>query len=179
MIKLLLPALAVFLVALTAVPGVLIKRSRSHDAVEAVASFRDTLAPAAALDPEQAALDARWATYWAAVDDEWMCSDLRAWILSPEEPVAEPELPNPSMIMTERFPADPGRLANAIEREAERLYQLAHGNLTRLKHLVEIELTDTRWTSYDTILLNEYIAEQDALKATVGAARGGRRRRVD
>lgn len=176
--RILLFAAPIVLLALSALPGALIKRAKTRIAVDAVADFRDTLAPAADLDPEQAALDAKWAAYWAESDNEWLRSDLRARLLSNDEAVSEivDAFEADCEAIVKRFITDAlatcrahantfGGWADNVEREADRWYQMAVTNHTTVGHLVEQEITDTRWTARDTRALNAYLDEQAGLEA--------------
>lgn len=174
--RILLFAAPIVLLALSAVPGALIKRAKARTAVDAVADFRDTLAPAA--DPEQAALDAKWNEYWAESDAQWLRSDLRARLLSNDEAVSEivDAFEADCEAIVKRFITDAlrtcrrhanayGRWADDTAREADRWYTMAVTNHTTVGHLVEQEITDTRWTAHDTRALNAYLEEQAGLEA--------------
>jgi hypothetical protein len=179
MIKLLLLVAPVLLVALSALPGVLIRRGARRRNADAIADFRDTLAPVADLDPEQATLDAKWARYWAESDDDWLRSDLRVRLLNNDEAVDEivVAFEHDCERIVKNFITDAlatcrahanhaGRLwalgfTNDVEREADRWYTMAKVNHTTVAHLVEQEITDTRWTDRDTAALRAYMAEQE------------------
>lgn len=177
MIKLLLLLAPVALVALSALPGMLIRRSARRSDIEAIVSFRDTLAPPAhSLDPEQDELDAKWAQYWAESDDEWLRSDLRARLLSNDEAVSEivdvfeadceriVKAFITEALATCRHHANAyGRWADDTAREADRWYTMAVTHHTTVGHLVSQEITDTRWTVRDTQALHAYMAEQAQL----------------
>jgi hypothetical protein len=177
----LLPRILLFLapavlLGLSALPGALIRRSARRNDAEGVASFRDTLAAPGDLDPEQAALDAKWTQYWAKVDDDYLRSDLRARILGTDDPAHEivEHFAEQAYAVVERFVAAAVRLqrdrANTYggwtgdaEREAARWYDMAHGDLPTMSHLVAIDVTDTgSWTAADEEALKSYSKTMEA-----------------
>lgn len=182
MIKLLLLAAPVLLVALSALPGYLIKRADRRGDAHAIGSFRDDLAPPAPVDAEQAALDERWAEFWADRDAEFARSPLRARLLTPYEYESGETIAQRFEAEREaidaRFKAECERarrdLANAlggwaddIEREAARWYAKAHGSPRELSHMLAVEIaesTQTCWDEEDARMLREHIEREEGAR---------------
>ncbi|HEX5997289.1 MAG TPA: hypothetical protein VFY84_19285 [Jiangellales bacterium] len=186
---LLLLALPV-LVGLSALPGALIKRSRSRVAVQNVADFRDTLpAPADALDdPEQAELDAKWSAYWAnsRAQDNALRADLNAYVgemagleerFSIECDQVVKRFTISALARQREIASGWGGWRSNVEREADLIVERVGHSLPVLAHELAVEkaeCTDTgSWNEAVQAELIEILNSEDAqqIAASVSARR--------
>lgn len=179
MIKYLLFAAPVLLVALSALPGYLIKRGRARYDLESVELFRDTL-PA----PVQAVVDtleAKWDAFWARNE--------RAWRLSAKGQLTASRLADAADIRTwERDHAERTAVAFAGQAAEQRgawddwltdyLHKFGFASLTEVNEAMEAQLSESverlerdvartdiectatgSWTEADVAALREYEIE--------------------
>lgn len=178
-LKILVLAAIPLILALSALPKVLIERAAGRSAVQAVAAFRDTLPDPAALDPEQAeqeALDAKWASFWRERDREALILATALVDSAAEDEARADRFAAACDDVVKRFAAAAVELQQAhacrlggweseIERQAVLIVERSGHCLARQAHALAVEAaecTETLWTEDDAQALNEYLDSEEA-----------------